>query len=139
MTTMPFIFEKIAAPLMLASFLMVVFFGFVAMSYGPDGRMQGDCPFSATGIVLCSQDALVAAMHHIGAYQSFLNVPVDSTALVLISALLLAAYLLVLRVRPPLFQAIARRNHFNTDPPVSARTRKITRWLSLLENSPSLN
>ncbi|MDP2655765.1 MAG: hypothetical protein Q8P17_04580 [bacterium] len=131
-------FKKITGPLILASFLMVALFGFVAMSYGPDGRMQGGCPFSATGIVLCSQDALVAALHHISAYQSFLNVPVDSTLMLLMGALLLAVYILVLIIRPLLFVVPVRLAHFSHGPPLSARTRKITRWLSLLENSPSL-
>lgn len=135
---MIFLSKKIAVPFILASFLMVALFGFVAMSYGPDGRMQGGCPFSATGAALCPQDALIVAMHHINAYQSFLNVPVDSTLILLMGILLLAAYLLVLVVRPLLFIIPVRLTHFSHGPPLSARTRKITRWLSLLENSPSL-
>ena len=135
---MSFISKKIAVPFILASFLMVALFGFVAMSYGSDGRMEGGCPFSATGATLCPQDALIVAMHHINAYQSFLNVPVDSTLILLMSVLLLAVYILVLIVRPLLFIIHTRLNHFSHGPPLSARTRKITRWLSLLENSPSL-
>lgn len=135
---MPFISKKIVAPFILASFLMVALFGFVAMSYGPDGRMEGGCPFSATGATFCPQDALIVAMHHISAYQSFLNIPVDSAMLLLMSALFFAVYLLVLIVRPLLFTIPVRTNHLSHGPPLSARTRKITRWLSLFENSPSL-
>lgn len=129
--------KKIAAPFILAAFLAVAFFGFVAMSYGTDGRMQGDCPFSATGIVLCPQDTLIVAIHHISAYQSFLNVPVDSTVLVLLSLMMLSLYLLILFTQPVPRILTAHTAHFSHGPPVSARTRKITRWLSLLEHSPS--
>lgn len=138
MVAMSFIIKKMIAPLLLASFLSVALLGFVAMSYGSDGRMEGGCPFSATGATFCPQDALTVAMHHIRAYQSFLNVPVDSTLILLMSTLFLAVYLLVLIVRPLLFAVPAPINRFPHGPPLSARTRKITRWLSLLENSPSL-
>lgn len=129
--------KGIVAPFMLVSFLMVALFGFVAMSYGPDGRMQGSCLFSATGMAFCPQDALVVARHHISAYQSFFNVPAHSAAMILISALLLAACIVAFAVRSPLFKPPVLTNHFPYSPPVSARTRKITRWLSLLEHSPS--
>ncbi|MDP1690257.1 MAG: hypothetical protein Q8L52_03600 [bacterium] len=135
---MLFLSKKIAASFLLASFLAVAFFGFVAMSYGPDGRMQGDCPFSVTtGATLCPQNVLAVALHHIAAYQSFLNVPVDSAAMLLMGALLLAVCLLVLVARPLLFSPPIRINNFLLGPPLSARTRKITRWLALLELSPS--
>lgn len=138
MRGMSFLFKKIAAPLLLVSFLLVALLGFVAMSYGPDGQMDGGCPFSAAGAALCPQDTAAVVLHHLGAFQAFLNVPLDSTIFALISALLLLACLLVLKVRPLLFQPVAHRCYSNTSPPVSARVRKITRWLSLLENSPSL-
>lgn len=137
MSAMQLSSKKVIAPLMLVSFLLVVFLGFVAMSYGPDGRMEGGCPFSAAGASLCPQDALVVALHHINAYQSFLNVPVDSAAILLMSALFLAVYLLVLVTHPLLFRTPSLLVHLSHGPPVSFRTKKITSWLSLLENSPS--
>ncbi len=130
--------KKIITPLILVSFLTVAFFGFAAMSRGADGSMQGDCPFSVTGASLCPQDALPGAIHHLSAYQSFLNVSVDSAVVLLMSALLLAACLLILVVRPLLFRPLVQTNHFPYGPPLSARTQKIISWLSLLENSPSL-
>jgi len=130
-------FKNFAASLLLASFLLVALFGFVAMSSGSDGRMEGGCPFSATGAAFCPQDA-TAVLHHIGAYFSFLNVPAGSATLALMSALLFAVALLMLLVRPLLFQIIAYGRRFNNSPPVSVRTHKITRWLSLLEHSPSM-
>src|SRR3989338_2053834 len=41
--------KQILAALMLVSLLAVVFFGFATMSYGSDGKMEGNCPFSAMG------------------------------------------------------------------------------------------
>lgn len=140
MLNMLFMLKKIAAPLLLASFLMVAFFGFsfMSMQHGSDGRMQGDCPFSATGTPLCPQDAFAAAMHHLSAYQSFFGVSVDTAIVALMSALLFAVlYVLVSLIRPFILKPPIRGRHSYCSPPISACTSKITRWLSLLENSPS--
>ncbi|OYV27667.1 MAG: hypothetical protein B7W98_01300, partial [Parcubacteria group bacterium 20-58-5] len=121
----------------LLAFVSLALFSFTAMKYGPDGRMQGDCPFSALGASLCQQGGEAGVLHHIAAYQSFLNIPAgsDLTAAIIASLLAFAAALAfsirTLSVRPP--TPIRRFYH---SPPVSFRTRKITRWLSLFENSP---
>lgn len=133
--------NRIAAPLLLASFLIVAFFGFtfMSMSHDTDGRMQGGCPFSAAGTPLCPQDAFAATMHHLSAYQSFFGVSVETAIVALMSALLLAAlYVLVSLVRPFVLRPPIRGRHSYRSPSISACTSKITRWLSLLENSPSL-
>ena len=125
--------KKVITPLVLTSFLLVAFFGFTAMSYGPDGRMEGGCPFSVTGATLCPQDAVAVVLHHLSAYQSFFSVPIGSiTTDFVIALFLVAASILLLTARPPLFKPLARRNNFSQGPPVSARTQKITHWLSLL-------
>ena len=139
MKAMEFTFKKIVTPFVLVSFLIVVFFGFSAMSSGPDGRMQGGCPFSATGVSLCPQDTMAVALHHLSSYQSFISVPLHSALLALMSALLLAILFLLI---PPAhllsLQPLVQSRYRNHSPPVSARIWNITRWLSLLENSPSL-
>ncbi|HCR52610.1 TPA: hypothetical protein DIV48_03145 [Candidatus Kaiserbacteria bacterium] len=129
---------KIIAPFVLLSFLTLAFFGFTGMSYGSNGQMQGDCPFSAVGTSLCPPSALPGALHHLSAYQSFLNVPVGSAFAALIIGLLLIAFgLLAYRIQPRILPVSARGAYCTHDPPVSARTWKLTRWLSLLENSPA--
>lgn len=129
---------KIAAPFILLSFLALALFSFASMSYGPDGRMQGDCPFSAMGASLCPPSALPGALHHLSAYQSFLNVPVDSALAALIIALLLVTFgLFAYRTQPRIPDPPARGAYRNHDPPASAHTWKLIRWLSLLENSPA--
>ena len=134
----PITLRKIVAPLVLVSFLIVAFLGFSSMSYESGWRMAGGCPFSAIGTSLCPQDTVAVAMHHISAYESFLSAPVGPGITALISALLLVSLLILkpsirwLSLEPPI-----RSKYTQNAPPISARLIKITRWLSLLENSPS--
>ena len=129
--------KTIIALITLTSFIWIVFFSFASMSFRPDGHMAGDCPFSAMGTSLCPQDTVAAALHHIGAYSSFLNVPVPSltTAIVLLLAFALALALIFISkslLGPPLELGVVY-----DDPPAYTANRKITKWLSLFENSPS--
>jgi hypothetical protein len=132
--------KKIIAALVLTSFLTVVIFSFAVMMQGPDGRMEGDCPFSVVGLSICPQDTVAVAIHHISAYQAFLNVSVSSGLTALILSLLLAVcaiffiFIRSLLLGSPSFVCVP-----NDSPPTGSSGRKITRWLSLFENSPSLN
>ena len=84
--------KKIIALLVLVSFMVIIFFGFAIMLHGPDGQMQGNCPFSAPGVSLCPQDTLAVALHHISSYHSFLNVPINFNIAAFIISLLFADY-----------------------------------------------
>lgn len=130
--------KHLTASIVLLSFLMAIFFSFAVMSYGQDGRMEGGCPFSAAGASLCPPTALDTVMHHISSYQSFSNVPVNPVVL-LASLLLFVAYIFVFAIRMPLLEPISQKGNTWRAPPLSARTRKIARWLALLEHSPSLS
>jgi hypothetical protein len=130
--------KKVVAPLALASFLMVVFFGFVSMS-NADGRMQSGCPFSAAGASLCPQDALAAAVHHLSAYQSFFSVPIGFSLTAFLMTLFAFSIALILYWSPPLLIPIASAEAFYESPPLSSHNKKRIRWLSLLENSPSFH
>lgn len=130
--------EKIAAPLILAAFVLIALFGFAAMAHNPDGRMSGDCPFSVMGESLCPQNNLAVAIHHISASHSFLNVPVSFGLMVsLIAFLLTIAAIFAFSSSLPLFSLPALASGCSDSPPVYSRDRKIIRWLSLFENSPS--
>jgi dolichol kinase len=108
------------------------------MMQGPDGRMVGDCPFSAMGASLCPQDNVAVAIHHVSAYYAFLNVPVGTSfAALMISLLLVACTLLIITIRSPLLGLPILAYVLYDSPPPNAYSRKITRWLSLFENSPS--
>lgn len=141
MEYMTFLLKRMLAPLLLLSFLTVVFFGFAAMSRGSDGNMQGGCPFSLTSASLCPQDALAVALHHLSSYGSFISVPAGSMVLVLLELLLLISLIALV---PTIIRSLAlhppqQRGNAYRAPPVSSRRGSITRWLSLLENSPSLS
>lgn len=128
--------KKIAAPLLLASFLAVTLLSFASMTYGPDGGMQGDCPFSVMGASLCPSSALPSAIHHLSAYQSFISVPVsaDITTLI-ISLLLIVSIALAILFHPPAYKTSIFVPYRPV--PFTSYNRKIRRWLSLFENSPS--
>ena len=119
------VFKRIAIPLVLISLLAAMLFT-SAMARGSGGRMQGDCPFS-TMAVSCPQDALAAAVHHISAFVSFLNVPI-----VLFTIIFTAFIFSLPLLRRPLVIG------YLYNPPRYSQNRKITRWLSLFENSPPL-
>lgn len=130
--------KKIITALVLTSFLTVAIFSFAVMMQGPDGRMKGDCPFSVVGQSICPQDTVAVAIHHISAYQAFLNVPVSSglTALI-ISLLFVVCAIFFIFIRSPLLEPPSFVYIPNDSPLTSLSGRKITRWLSLFENSPS--
>ncbi|MEK7144926.1 MAG: hypothetical protein AAB794_03690 [Patescibacteria group bacterium] len=133
---MALLLRKIIAPLTLVSFFMVAFFGFAAMTTGQDGRMQGDCPFSAAGAASCPQDALGAALHHLSSYQSFLSVPMNpSTTAFIIALLTIVSIALVFSFHPLLYGPHVLISYIA--PTSTSHDRKIKRWLSLLEHSPS--
>ncbi|MEK7609855.1 MAG: hypothetical protein AAB470_01890 [Patescibacteria group bacterium] len=135
-----FLSKKIITVLVLTSFLTVAIFSFAVMTRGPDGRMEGDCPFSVVGQSICPQDTVAVAIHHISAYQSFLNMPVGSGLTALIVSLLFAvcAALFIL-ISSPLLGPPAVARILYDSPSIGLRSRKLTRWLSLFENSPSMN
>jgi len=126
------VFKKIIVSLLLTSFLSVLFFSLPMMG-GMDGSMPEGCPFGATGVSLCPTDTVAMA------YQSFLTVTTQSGLLLLIIFLLSAVAVLLARFMHPLVvnsSALARSAF--ASPPADPQQRKIARWLSLLEQSPSL-
>src|SRR3989338_9262569 len=127
---MSFVFRKITVPLVLLSFLMMAFFSFAGMTYAADGSMKGDCPFSTMGASLCPQSALPSAIHHIFAYQSFLNVPVNPEITAIIIALFIVVSItLIFSFHPFLYGPPAFVLYSPT--PFTSEDRKIKRWLSL--------
>lgn len=134
--------KKVITFLILISFLMVVFFGLALMVHKSDGSMVGNCPLSLAEESICSQNTLATAIHHISAYQSFLNVPIGSTNInILLISLLLATLFFFIIFFAELFKFnnLFQISRFDKWPPVFSGKNIITRWLSLFENSPSFN
>lgn len=128
--------RTILFPLILTSFIASAFFGFALMTSGTDGRMRGDCPFSATGVASCPQDALEAALHHLSSYQSFLSVPMNPGTTAFIIALLAVVFIAFVFLFHPLLYGPPILTLY-ASPTSTSHDTKIKRWLSLLENSPS--
>lgn len=132
------VFKKIINILVLASFIAIVLFSFAFMMQGPDGSMTGDCPFSAMGQSLCPQDTVAIAIHHISSYHAFINVPVGTGMMTIILSLIFAiCSVFIIFIRSPLLGPPAFARISYDSPSANLHTRKITRWLSLFENSPS--
>ncbi len=128
--------KQLIVSLILASFMMFVFWGLMSMTHEANGQMRGNCPpFSAFGASLCSQDGFAAIFHHISSYQSVFDVTAQFGAIALMLSLFLVLFLVVsgeLPATPPVF--------FKYDTFVFSSIlsrRKAARWLSLFENSPS--
>ena len=132
-------FKKILTPLILVSFLVIAIFSFAIMTHGSEGQMSGDCPFSPMGVSLCPQDTVAIAMHHISAYTSFTNVPINPSITVLIILFLLfsSSLAFILTASPPLSRIPVTTGYIGDFSLSTPHSREITRWLSLLENSPS--
>jgi len=135
-----FTVKQVITSVIVASFLSLALFSFVIMTHNSEGLMTvGGCPLSVIGASLCPQESMASAAHHISAYRSFLNVPVGYGLTVLFAYLIILALAAIIfstlrlpPLNPPIFaggfQDIDSRPRYD---------RKITRWLSLLENSPS--
>ncbi|TSA45201.1 hypothetical protein D4R51_02270 [bacterium] len=108
------------------------------MTKEPDGRMFGNCPFSAMGVSLCPQDIVAMVFHHASAYQSFINIPVNSGATALVSLLLAAFAILLASLGSFMLGSPAPFGILYNPPPNTSYHRKTTHWLALHENSPAI-
>lgn len=134
------LFKKIITSLILLSFVIIVLFSFATMMHGSDGRVSGDCPFSAMGASLCPQNTVAIVLHHISSYQSFINVPINFGITILIISLLLIAYvILVAKIEWQLIWLSAFVDTIYNSKPNALYKRKTTRWLTLHENSPTIS
>ena len=124
-------FRQIIALLILASFLMMVLYNFTIMAHGQNERMSGSCPFSIPGTSLCPPNAQTAALHHIYAFRSFFNVPINFGVTLSIIFLFFIAYAsFALFVSLPTLAPLARKNHFYNFSCLVPYDRKAACWLS---------
>ena len=124
--------------LIFVSFLTVVFLSFSVMTHGSNGSMQNNCPFSAFGASLCVQDVFTTIFNHISAYKSFFNIPTYSY--ITIFFFFFASYCkhnFYIFIDYFLYKPLIYIRRVINSPPFIIYNRKILRWLSLFENSPS--
>lgn len=132
---------KTIALLVFLSFLSLVIGSSLAMRHSMDSESSSGCPFSLTDTSVCLQNNIVAITHHLSAYQAFLNVQPIAGMTALLALIFLSVWVLYAfghkpdLLSPPsaLVAVLARTLPFPEKP-----QRRITRWLSLFENSPSL-
>jgi len=133
---------KYIALSILIGFIAVSIFSFGSMSHEEDHAIS-NCMASVIDKVACPQSALVVALHHISAYQTFFQtLPPSSLILFSLMFILLAIGYIFFKnffsKSPPSQFLQYIRNKRNNPEPSLHQLRKITHWLSLFENSPSL-
>ena len=131
---------KILSFLIIISVLVIGVFGFTSMNHG-EGHFTG-CIALSVDNTPCLENIAAMSVHHIQALVSFFSV-VPSIPLVFLLVLLFSLFLstrfIYIKYRDLILTNLVfgRVRH---DPERQLnRPRKITRWLSLLENSPSLH
>lgn len=129
-------FKRHIAFLILIAFFFLLVGGTVAMQHG----LTGGCPFSAGTFSVCAQNSIAAALHHVSAYQSFLNAHTGASLLAILATLLIAATAYVVfmprlsNVSPPAWSAV---RYADASRQRSHSGQKLQHFTSLFENSPS--
>lgn len=125
---------------MITSVLVIGVFGFTSMNHGANYAVG--CIASAVDNTPCPENIAAMSVHHIQVFIAFFSV-VPSIPFIVLLVLLFAVFLSIgyffIKRQDSLITNLAfwRVRH---DPERKlTRPRKITRWLSLFENSPSLH
>lgn len=108
-----------------------------AMNHSADGQMAGGCPVSALHASPCPDDALGMVSHYIAMYQTFTNVLVSSvvTQMLFITLLFVSVAYVFRKYIAPIQRPFILSRDYRAK---LYRPQTLTRWLSLLVNSPSV-
>ena len=110
--------------------------GFFAMSHSMDGVMSTNCPITSLPVAVCSSGVLSAISHFQSMYQAFTNGIVAS----IVTQVLAITVLFVVGMYGLQKYTISIPRLFILSRAFRAklyRPKPLTRWLSLLVNSPS--
>lgn len=122
--------------LILVGFAGGAFFSISAMNHGHGSEMNGDCPTTPLHTSVCPTGALSVIDHYISMYQAFTNGLASSS----VTQVLMIALLFVVVAYTFRNYLVSIRHLFisprNFDEKLF-RPQALTRWLSLLVNSPS--
>ncbi len=131
--------KKLLSLLIIASVLVIGVFGFTSMNHRVSHAVG--CIASDVNNTPCSENITAMSVHHIQAFISFFSV-VPSIPFIFLLAILFAVFLsegfLYIKQPDSLVNYILWRVRHDPERQLSC-PRKITRWLSLFENSPSLH
>ena len=134
--------KRLFTLMILVGFLGGAFFSISAMNHSHRSLANSECPLSPIHTPVCPEDALSLASHYISMYQSFVNVLASSVVTQALMAVLLFVIVscsfrkYIASIQYLLFCFWWRRRNFDAG---LYKSRGITRWLSLLINSPSFN
>jgi len=132
--------KKYLSLLLLTSVLVIGVFGFTSMNHEA-GHATG-CIASAVNNAPCPENISAMAVHHIQAFISFFSVMPAVPfilLLVLLFAVFLSAEFLFIKLEGSILANLVFWRLRRDPERQLTRPIKITRWLSLLENSPSLH
>lgn len=128
--------KRFVVLIIIAVFAGSALFSVSAMNHSADGQMSSNCPVLALHASPCPDGALNIVSHYIAMYQTFTNVIVSSVVTqVLAIALLFVSVLYIFRMYVALVQRLFILSHDYRAK--LYRPQTLTRWLSLLVNSPS--
>ena len=127
---------KFLALLLLTSILVIGVFGFATMNHSIGH--SASCVASAVDSTHCPQNIVAMTVHHIQAYLTFFSaIPVSPIlVLMLLLTLLLSARSLFVPIKYK-FDDPDRKIIYKKSEAKPLALRKLIRWLSLFENSPS--
>lgn len=129
--------KRLATLIIIAVFAGSALFSVSAMNHSVDGQMPGNCPVLALHSSPCPDGVLGMVSHYIAMYQTFTNVIVSSVVTQMLSIVLL--FVSVAYIFRKYVASIQRPFILSRDYRAKLyRPQTITRWLSLLVNSPSL-
>jgi len=132
--------HKYLSLLLLISILVIGVFGFTSMNHGADHAVG--CIASLVDNTPCPENITEMSVHHIQAFVSFFSA-VPSIPFIFLLALIFALFLcagfLYLKRQNLLLSYPAYWQTRHDPERQLTRSRDITRWLSLFENSPNLH
>lgn len=115
----------------LLAFVGVGVFGLLQFSHSADMPMA-NCPYSPSGYSICEN-----TLGHIGKWQNFLSVTLPALFVLLLTVAILLYFRKLLDLLNSRFNFL-RRKYVRNNEKLYSPQRTVIKWLSLLENSPSL-
>ncbi len=137
---------KFLTTILLIGFIGIALFGFIGMPHQMSGHSGSGCLASfVVGKSLCPDGAnsFSYAFYHIQAYQFFSNALTSSVATIL--AIIASAFILIFALKNFYTRPVLKNQNFylkkriiEISNSLHSSFRNFIRWLSILENSPSL-
>ncbi|MGB2580174.1 MAG: hypothetical protein WBC83_00585 [Minisyncoccia bacterium] len=133
--------KRFLALIVIAVFVVGAFFSISSMNHNQGLLMNGDCPTSPLHAEVCQTGDLSVASHYLSMYQALTNSLVSSmvTQVLIIALLFVASSCVFCKYIASIRRLLVLLFILSRDFVAKLyRPQALTRWLSLLVNSPSL-